>query len=526
MMMKYIHVFVFLMFLFIACGSRVENPLSSESPAVIPSASNIIIDIGDGLLTSESSILSSSDTFTVALSIKPDYDIIIGTITSSDTSEITVSPSSLTFTAGNWDIPQVVTVTGVDDALADGIQSVSINLGKINCTECRGDPAGSLIAFNTDDEAVSSFPSVLFTVPVSGLTDIPFDSSLFVTFNKMMDPATITANYSSTVCTGSLQVSSDGFSSCVQMSSPPVSYNNDMTFEIVPLSLALSTTYQVRVTTGVQDSTGNNMQAEYTMTPGFTTAAIPDATNPTILIVDPYDTAAGIPVSDPVAVTFSESMDPATVTTNGAVTTCDDSLYAIQVSLTNTFTTSDICVAVFAAPEVTNNDYTYIVQPVSNLLTNTVYYLRISNNAGVSDASGNLLVDGLTTSFTTAISADSIRPSVSTISPDDNETSVPVNSDINILFSEQMEVLSVNVNITDSTCGPGSYAIEVSADNFASCVRFSGITPSIANKKYTVTTTSMPAGTYKIRINDSVAKDRAGNGVVYYIQPNGFTVIP
>ena len=41
-------------------------------------------------------------------------------LSSSDTTEGTLSTSSLTFTAANWNVAQTVTVTGVDDAIVDG----------------------------------------------------------------------------------------------------------------------------------------------------------------------------------------------------------------------------------------------------------------------------------------------------------------------------------------------------------------------------------------------------------------------
>ena len=37
-------------------------------------------------------------------------------LSSSDTTEGTVSPASLIFTTANWNVAQTVTVTGVDDA--------------------------------------------------------------------------------------------------------------------------------------------------------------------------------------------------------------------------------------------------------------------------------------------------------------------------------------------------------------------------------------------------------------------------
>ena len=41
-------------------------------------------------------------------------------LSSSDTTEGTVGPASLTFTTANWNVAQTVTVTGVDDAVVDG----------------------------------------------------------------------------------------------------------------------------------------------------------------------------------------------------------------------------------------------------------------------------------------------------------------------------------------------------------------------------------------------------------------------
>ncbi len=53
-------------------------------------------------------------TFTVVLNAQPDSDVVFD-ITSADVGEATVDLSTLTFTAANWDVPQTITVTGVDD---------------------------------------------------------------------------------------------------------------------------------------------------------------------------------------------------------------------------------------------------------------------------------------------------------------------------------------------------------------------------------------------------------------------------
>lgn len=58
-------------------------------------------------------------TFTVRLTSEPTAAVVIA-LSSTDTSEGTVAPDDLTFTAADWSTPQTVTVTGVDDAVADG----------------------------------------------------------------------------------------------------------------------------------------------------------------------------------------------------------------------------------------------------------------------------------------------------------------------------------------------------------------------------------------------------------------------
>jgi hypothetical protein len=92
-------------------------------------------------------------TFTVVLDALPLADVTIP-ITSSDPSEITASTSALVFTTANWNTPQTVTLTGVDDRVADGDQTVTIDLGTIDSTDA-GYAALTLTdvtAINVDDD--------------------------------------------------------------------------------------------------------------------------------------------------------------------------------------------------------------------------------------------------------------------------------------------------------------------------------------------------------------------------------------
>lgn len=85
------------------------------------------------ILTSET---GSTFSFNVVLRSPPIGNVIIPTITSSNTLEGTVSPNTLTFTPTNWNIPQPVTVTGVNDFIWDGNSGGIAGAGAI----CNSDP--------------------------------------------------------------------------------------------------------------------------------------------------------------------------------------------------------------------------------------------------------------------------------------------------------------------------------------------------------------------------------------------------
>ncbi len=78
-----------------------------------------------GLVTGED---GTSAEFTVVLLTQPSAPVTIP-VTSSDPSEATVNPESLEFSPANWNVPQTVTVTGVNDAEEDGDVAYTIILG-------------------------------------------------------------------------------------------------------------------------------------------------------------------------------------------------------------------------------------------------------------------------------------------------------------------------------------------------------------------------------------------------------------
>ena len=83
--------------------------------------------ITTGAVSGQATEAGGTAMFTVKLDTQPAADVTIA-VSSGDTTEGTVSPSSLTFTMGNWNTTQEVTVTGKDDDVDDGNPSYAITL--------------------------------------------------------------------------------------------------------------------------------------------------------------------------------------------------------------------------------------------------------------------------------------------------------------------------------------------------------------------------------------------------------------
>lgn len=67
-----------------------------------------------------------TDTFTVVLDEEPTAEVLVGLTISQNADEVTLSEIQLSFTTSNWNIPQTVTVTGIDDVDVDGVQEYVI----------------------------------------------------------------------------------------------------------------------------------------------------------------------------------------------------------------------------------------------------------------------------------------------------------------------------------------------------------------------------------------------------------------
>ncbi|MCA9620966.1 MAG: Ig-like domain-containing protein [Myxococcales bacterium] len=111
-------------------------------------------------------------------------------------------------------------------------------------------------------------PSVVSVSPSDGTSAVMASPTLGVVFSEAMSPSTITTS-SNTSCTGSMQISSDGFTTCVPLTSP--TSGDGVTFSFAPTApLASATSYALRVTTAAQDAAGNSLASMFQTSTGFT----------------------------------------------------------------------------------------------------------------------------------------------------------------------------------------------------------------------------------------------------------------
>ncbi len=123
----------------------------------------IVVSPRSGLNTTEA---GNSATFVVQLSTQPTNDVTIA-VTSSNSNEGIASPSSLVFTPANWNLPQTVTVTGVDDFVADGDKGYAIVLSPAVSVDpdYNGLSVADILVTNLDNDVVGVIVS-----PTRGLT--------------------------------------------------------------------------------------------------------------------------------------------------------------------------------------------------------------------------------------------------------------------------------------------------------------------------------------------------------------------
>jgi methionine-rich copper-binding protein CopC len=207
-----------------------------------------------------------------------------------------------------------------------------------------------------------------------------------------------------------------------------------------------------------------------------------DTTAPTVSSSDPANNATGVARNKKIAVTFSEAMDPQSITA------------------ANVTVSAPGPVAVSGTVAYAGRTMTFT--PTSPLAPSTTYTATITT--GARDLAGNALAGNFVLTFTTGTSSDTTAPVVTTTSPADLQTNVAINKTVAATFNESMDPLTItasNVTVT----APGG-ALVTGTVNYDSPSRIAMFTPSSNFAPNTTFTATIRGGANGV-------KDLSGNSL-------------
>ncbi len=226
--------------------------------------------------------------------------------------------------------------------------------------------------------ADTTAPRVASTVSANGATNVPQNTKANATFSEAMKPTTINAT-NFTVTQGGAPVGG------------AVSYSGvNAVFTPTGGQFAANLPFVATIKGGVggaEDLAGNPMVTDFVWT--WTTNAALDAIAPTVTLVKPADLATGVATNSAVHATFSEAMDPVTIT-------------AANFSVAGvTGTVSFDTVSKIAS-----------LIPTAPLAANTTYTATVKGGAGgVQDLAGNPVAVDKVWTFTTG-ATPAAQPSI------------------------------------------------------------------------------------------------------------------
>ncbi|MBU0674484.1 MAG: DUF3494 domain-containing protein [Proteobacteria bacterium] len=270
---------------------------------------------------------------------------------------------------------------------------------------------GSWDGGNTDTSIDSTAPTVTSTAPVNEATGVAIGNKLTATFSEEMDGATINTT-TFTLKQGATAISG------------MVSYVGVTAIFAPAANLTTATSYTATIRTGAKDLAGNALASDSVWSFTTGTDLDVDTISPTVTLIVPADVAIDVAKNITVSATFSEAMDPSTITNltftlkHGATTVEGTVTYAGQVA---TF------------------------KPTQILAADTVYTATITT--GTADLVGNAVAVDKVWTFTTGAAQDSTAPSVTSTLPADYGINVALSQRPQATFSEAMDPLTITNQI-------------------------------------------------------------------------------
>lgn len=158
-------------------------------------------------------------------------------------------------------------------------------------------------------EIVGVCPNVTSTNPANLEDGVGLSRTISATFNTDMDPATLTLSAFTIVNKSGGRTSGPAQNQNAEQLTGILTYDAaTFTMYFTPTeNTKANTTYTVTVGTSVKDLFGYALQKPYEWT--FKTGKVP-----TVVLTDPTDLSINVPIDKVISASFSEPMDPASIT--------------------------------------------------------------------------------------------------------------------------------------------------------------------------------------------------------------------
>ncbi len=303
-------------------------------------------------------------------------------------------------------------------------------------------------------------PTVTSTTPANGAIGVAAGNKITATFSTAMNPTSISSS-SFTLAQGTTPVSGS------------VTYVGTTATFAPSSALAPQKTYTGTITTKATDQSGNALAANYIWS--FTTGAAVNPTNPTVISTAPSTGATGVSTASKLSASFSEAVDPSTLT--GSTFTLTQGATAVTGTVTYTGTTATFT-------------------PAAGLIANSTYTATITT--GVHDLAGNALLANYIWNFVTGTAVNTTPPTVTSTQPVNGTQSVTVGTNVTATFSTAMDPLTITTN---------TFTLQNGATAVAGTVTYSGLTAT-----FTPSATLNFSTTYTATITNG-ARDLTGNAL-------------
>ena len=325
------------------------------------------------------------------------------------------------------------------------------------------------LTFTTTATADGAPPQISSTVPANGATGVSIDANIVLNYSKAVKVAT--GNITLTPMGGGTALTIAVTDAQVSVSGAVVTINPSA--DLMP-----GTRYTLSIPAAAIQDLADNNAAMTSLT--FTTA--PDTTPPTLESSIPVEGAENFPINSAIVLNYSEAVKVGT----GSITLTPMGGTKLTIPV--------------SSAQVSVSGAVVTIDPSANLVISTRYVLEITAGTIQDLADNNAITTVIF--FTTAATADSTIPVLSSTVPFADATDVPIGTDIVLNYNEAVKVGTGNITLTPMG---GGTALTIAVTDTTQV--------SVAGAVVTIDPSAdlMPSTKYTLHIPSGTIQDLADN---------------